>query len=259
MRRRRKTRGKTSKSRNTRIRTCSPCRFSGAKSRRMRLYLSDQGRLVWREFVPGCVGTSMWSVLPISLVAGNFGFFSGAGRAPNRATSRKKRQILRFRRTGSRGAAGKSRSTCREFFQDSRERLAQRPRLEPVVRAMRRPPARKPFPKGSQAPDISPLSEVDRPSEARRTTQVGYKQPPVHSRWKPGQSGNPGGMRSRLILQEVLTSPFSVRIGRKTEMVPTLDAMLLHIRAKAMEGDQETIRCLPYSSPPAGSRLSAVH
>lgn len=27
-------------------------------------------------------------------------------------------------------------------------------------------------------------------------------------------------------------------------MVPTLDAMLLRIRAKAMEGDQETIRCL---------------
>ena len=27
----------------------------------------------------------------------------------------------------------------------------------------------------------------------RREYEVGYKKPPEHSRWKPGQSGNPKG------------------------------------------------------------------
>jgi len=75
-------------------------------------------------------------------------------------------------------------------------------------------------------------------------TEVGYGQPPRHSRWKPGQSGNPRGGRPRDILQEVLLSPFPVKIGGRTEMVPALDVMLLRIRARALEGDQKAIRCL---------------
>lgn len=74
--------------------------------------------------------------------------------------------------------------------------------------------------------------------------KVGYRQPPRHSRWKPGQSGNSGGKRRRDILEEVLMSPFPVKIGGKTEMVPALDVILLRIRAKAMAGDQKVIRSL---------------
>jgi hypothetical protein len=45
-------------------------------------------------------------------------------------------------------------------------------------------------------------------------------------------------------LQEVLLSPFPVKIGARTEMVPALDVMLLRIRAKALQGDQKVIRSL---------------
>ncbi len=74
--------------------------------------------------------------------------------------------------------------------------------------------------------------------------EVGYKKPPVHSRWRKGQSGNPRGSKPRDILQEVLLSPFPVKIGGTTEYVPALDVMLLRIRAKAVRGDQKTIRSL---------------
>ena len=87
--------------------------------------------------------------------------------------------------------------------------------------------------------------------------KVGYRQPPRHSRWKPGQSGNPGGGPRRDILEEVLMSPFPVKIGRKTEMAPALDVMLLRIRAKALAGDQKVIRSLieHFGSPKLASEL----
>lgn len=88
--------------------------------------------------------------------------------------------------------------------------------------------------------------------------KVGYRQPPRHSRWKPGQSGNPGGGPRRDILEEVLLSPFPVKIGRNTEMVAALDVMLLRIRAKALAGDQKVIRSLieHFGSPKLESQLT---
>ncbi len=66
----------------------------------------------------------------------------------------------------------------------------------------------------------------------------------MHSRWKPGQTGNPQGLPPRDILREVLMSPFPIKIGAKTEMAPALDAMLLRIRKRALAGDQKVIRSL---------------
>jgi len=39
-------------------------------------------------------------------------------------------------------------------------------------------------------------------------------------------------------------SPFPLKIGAKTEMVPALDVMLLRIRTHALAGDQKVIRSL---------------
>ncbi len=52
-------------------------------------------------------------------------------------------------------------------------------------------------------------------------------------------------------------SPFPVKIGRQTETVPALDAMLLRIRAKALAGDQKVIRSLieHFASPKLASEL----
>ncbi len=44
-------------------------------------------------------------------------------------------------------------------------------------------------------PDYAPttLEPLDRNRNPDGSYKVGYKRPPVHSRFKPGQSGNPGG------------------------------------------------------------------
>lgn len=109
-----------------------------------------------------------------------------------------------------------------------------------------RPPKPKTGPKRRRH-RRTPKKNIDpnpAPSETPSNFIVGYKRPPVHSRWKPGESGNTRGRRPRDILQEVLLSPFPVKIGGRVEMVPALDAMLLRIRARAIEGDQKAIRCL---------------
>jgi hypothetical protein len=80
--------------------------------------------------------------------------------------------------------------------------------------------------------------------ESENEAKVGHRRPPRHSRWKPGQFGNPRGGPRRDILEEVLMSPFPVKIGSKTEMIPALDVMLLRIRAKALAGDHKVIRSL---------------
>jgi len=97
-------------------------------------------------------------------------------------------------------------------------------------------------PRRSKAKLVTRSDEAASPPETE--TKVGYRQPPLHSRWKLGQTGNPVGKRPRDILQEVLLSPFPVKIGAKIEMAPAIDVMLLRIRARALEGDQEVIRSL---------------
>ena len=97
-------------------------------------------------------------------------------------------------------------------------------------------------PRRSKAKLVTRSDEAASPPETE--TKVGYRQPPFHSRWKPGQTGNPIGHRPRDILQEVLLSPFPVKIGAKIEMAPAINVMLLRIRARALEGDQKVIRSL---------------
>lgn len=98
---------------------------------------------------------------------------------------------------------------------------------------------------GARRPKAKLVTRSDEAASPPETeTKVGYRQPPLHSRWKPGQTGNPVGKRPRDILQEVLLSPFPVKIGAKIEMAPAIDVMLLRIRARALEGDQKVIRSL---------------
>jgi hypothetical protein len=72
--------------------------------------------------------------------------------------------------------------------------------------------------------------------------KVGYKRPPVHSRFKPGQSGNPkgrppGSANAKTTVQRVMNERVSVRRGQKTSSVTTLEAMVQAHAVKAMKGD----------------------
>ena len=71
---------------------------------------------------------------------------------------------------------------------------------------------------------------------------VGYKNPPLHTRFKPGQSGNKNGRpKGRRNLKHDLQSEFSERIsvreGDRTVRMTKQRAMVKSVVARAIKGD----------------------
>lgn len=63
--------------------------------------------------------------------------------------------------------------------------------------------------------------------------KVGFKSPPVHSRWPKGTSGNPSGKRKNLTIldmpknvKEVFLKKVTVHDGKKVRRVPKIAALL---------------------------------
>lgn len=76
--------------------------------------------------------------------------------------------------------------------------------------------------------------------------QVGYGKPPQHTRFKPGQSGNPKGRRKgvrnlKSILEEELYRPVTVMDGGKRRTVPILSLVLRQSMAKAAKGETRVL------------------
>jgi hypothetical protein len=74
------------------------------------------------------------------------------------------------------------------------------------------------------------------------TSPVGYRKPPVHTRFKPGQSGNPKGRRKgqrniHTVLEEALSRRITIREGNRTRSLTKLDAMILTMINTALKGD----------------------
>lgn len=73
--------------------------------------------------------------------------------------------------------------------------------------------------------------------------KVGYKKPPEHTRFKPGQSGNLRGRRGQRStdmvsgLTEALSTPVTLREGARTRRVSTIEALFYRMRQQALNGD----------------------
>jgi hypothetical protein len=72
---------------------------------------------------------------------------------------------------------------------------------------------------------------------------VGYGRPPVHSRFKKGQSGNPKGRPPgsgsfATILRKVLGEKVSVREGDKVWLISKMEGIVRSLSLKALKGDQ---------------------
>jgi hypothetical protein len=79
--------------------------------------------------------------------------------------------------------------------------------------------------------------------------EVGYGRPPKHSRWKPGQSGNPRGPERgsrglRTDLHKALQSRHSIRINGKVVRGTTQELALYALAVRAAAGDIRSIRQL---------------
>lgn len=81
--------------------------------------------------------------------------------------------------------------------------------------------------------------------------EVGYRKPPVHSRFQPGQSGNPRGRPRKSqeddatmweALENLLGEPVSVRQGDKVTRISTLEALLRALRKEALSGNMQALK-----------------
>ena len=75
---------------------------------------------------------------------------------------------------------------------------------------------------------------------------VGYRRPPVSTRFRKGSSGNPRGRpknrKGRLPYDHVLGQMVTVRDGGSDKRVTAAEAFLLHLMKKGLEGDGSASR-----------------
>jgi hypothetical protein len=73
--------------------------------------------------------------------------------------------------------------------------------------------------------------------------EVGYKKPPRHSQFKPGNRANPHGRGKRKlrteadIVYEVMTGPAEFRQGGKLGRAPRIELLIKRYGAAALKGD----------------------
>lgn len=91
--------------------------------------------------------------------------------------------------------------------------------------------------------------------------RVGYGRPPAHTRFTPGQSGNPAGRPAgrknfATLLQEALDQQMAVSVGRRRRVVTRREAAAFRLAMKAAKGDPRAIAIVlrieeaPENKPP---------
>lgn len=79
--------------------------------------------------------------------------------------------------------------------------------------------------------------------------RAGYKSPPVHSRFKPGQSGNPSGRAKgsqnlKTLFNKILKEQVSLREGSAVRQVSKAEALMRGLVIGALKGDTRSIGTL---------------
>lgn len=82
--------------------------------------------------------------------------------------------------------------------------------------------------------------------EAPESRDVGFAKPPRHSRFRPGQSGNPKGRPKgkhdfMTDLKATLKAPVKVTHDGRSKKVSTQAALLLRLRERALAGDVRSL------------------
>jgi uncharacterized protein DUF5681 len=80
--------------------------------------------------------------------------------------------------------------------------------------------------------------------------EVGYGRPPLHTRWKKGQSGDPRKRKPKRpettvdLLDRLLTSNVAITFNGEPRTVTTLGAIVLSALQKAISGDMRALSTL---------------
>ena len=82
-------------------------------------------------------------------------------------------------------------------------------------------------------------------SEAPPAYEIGHGRPPVHSRFKPGQSGNPKGRRKgarnkRTVVEQALNKRITIREDGRKRSLSKFEVLVLTMLNKALQGDVKT-------------------
>jgi hypothetical protein len=88
----------------------------------------------------------------------------------------------------------------------------------------------------------------DRPSPAPDYV-VGYRRPPAHTRFEPGQSGNPRGRPRRAkglntVARSILTEKITIRLPSGLKRVTMLEAALHKLKERAFNNDLRALQML---------------
>ena len=81
------------------------------------------------------------------------------------------------------------------------------------------------------------------------TYQVGYCRPPVHTRFKPGQSGNPSGRvkgskNLKTLFHQILNEQIPLQDGTQTKKVTKAEALMRRLVIGALKGDSRSLMTL---------------
>jgi Family of unknown function (DUF5681) len=78
---------------------------------------------------------------------------------------------------------------------------------------------------------------------------VGFRRPPLHTRFKPGVSGNPSGRRKdsknlKTLLNAILNEQISLQEGSQSKKISKAEAIMRRLIIGALKGDSRDLHAL---------------
>jgi hypothetical protein len=94
-----------------------------------------------------------------------------------------------------------------------------------------------------------PDEEADNDRVNGASYAVGYCRPPVHSRFKPGQSGNPSGRvkgskNLKSLFHQILNEQIALQDGNQSRKVSKAEAIMRRLIIGALKGDSRSLMTL---------------
>jgi hypothetical protein len=91
--------------------------------------------------------------------------------------------------------------------------------------------------------------ESDAEQVTKPPARIGYGCPPVHSQFKPGQSGNPSGRAKgsqnlKTLFNKVLNEEISLRDGSDVKKISKAEAVVRGVVVGALKGDPRNVAIL---------------